>query len=237
MEPKDRSLSMICRPYQCLFVHVPKTAGQSIEQFFMDRLGLDWEVDREQVLLGDNEDPTRGTEKLAHLSATEYVECGFIEREAFDSLFKFSFVRNPFERIVSEYRYRNYFQHRSFSDFVLNKLPKPGWDDKYRHVMPQYDLLYDPDGQLLVDYVGRFESLQRDFDEVCRRIGIEDSRLPHRNPSNKKSRNVKRRVRNALFLNGENGKRHYTEFYDESTKDAVTRLYEKDIEAFGYAFG
>lgn len=228
---------MICRPYQCLFVHVPKTAGQSIEQFFMDRLGLDWESDREQVLLGDNQDRSRGTQKLAHLSASEYVECGFIERDEFDTMFKFSFVRNPFERIVSEYRYRNYFHHHSFSDFVLNKLPEPGWDDKYRHVMPQYELLHGANGRLLVDYVGRFESLQKDFDEVCRRIGLEDSRLPHRNPSNKKSRNLKRRVRNALFRNGENEKRHYTEFYDQRTKDAVTRLYERDIEAFEYTFG
>ena len=40
----------------------------------MDRLGLDWTIDRDAVLLGSNEDPTRGTEKLAHLSASEYVD-------------------------------------------------------------------------------------------------------------------------------------------------------------------
>ena len=95
---------MICRPFKCLFVHVPKTAGQSVEQFFMDRMGLDWDSDRAEVLLGDNPDTTRGTQKLAHLSAWEYVNDGFIERGEFDSLFRFSFVRNPFERIVSEYR-------------------------------------------------------------------------------------------------------------------------------------
>ncbi|MGD8346409.1 MAG: sulfotransferase family 2 domain-containing protein [Lysobacterales bacterium] len=228
---------MICRPCQCLFVHVPKTAGQSVEQFFMDRLGLDWESDRDQVLLGDNANPGCGTEKLAHLSASEYVDCGFLERDEFEQLFTFSFVRNPYERIVSEYRYRNYFHHRSFGDFVLNKLPPPGWDDKYRHVMPQYEMLHDSEGHLLVDFVGRFERLQEDFDEVCRRLGIEPSQLPHRNPSNKKSRNLKRLVRNTLFRNGENDKRHYTEFYDQRTRDAVTRLYEKDIEAFAYDFG
>ena len=228
---------MICRDYKCLFVHVPKTAGQSIEQFFMDRLGLDWDADRAEVLLGDNPDPSRGTEKLAHLSAHEYVSEGFISLEEFDSLFKFSFVRNPFERIVSEYRYRNYFHHRSFSDFVLHKLPEPGWDDKYRHVMPQYEMLYSPGGECLVDFVGRFENLQADFDEVCGRLGITDSELPHRNPSNKKSRNLKRRFRNRLFRNGENEKKNYTEFYDDRTLEAVTEYYRKDIEAFGYTFG
>jgi hypothetical protein len=227
---------MICRPFKCLFVHVPKTAGQSVEQFFMDRMGLDWDSDRAEVLLGDNPDTTRGTQKLAHLSAWEYVNDGFIERGEFDSLFRFSFVRNPFERIVSEYRYRNYFHHRSFRDFVLHKLPQPGWDDKYRHVMPQFDMLHDPEGRLMVDFVGRFETLQKDFDKVCHWLGLEDSKLPHRNPSNKKSRNLKRKVRNALFLNGEGRKKHWTEFYDQRTLDAVSRLYEKDIEAFGYRF-
>ena len=227
---------MICREYQCLFVHVPKTAGQSVEQFFMDRLGLDWDRDRAEVMLGDNPDRDRGTQKLAHLSAAEYVEDGFIGAEEFARLFKFSFVRNPYERIVSEYRYRNYFAHRSFRDFVLHKLPRPGWDDDYRHVMPQYDMLHDSGGRLLVDFVGRFEHLQRDFTEVCARLGIEDAELPHRNPSNKRSRTLKRRVRTFVFRNGEHGTRRYTDFYDDETREAVARLYRRDIEAFGYDF-
>lgn len=227
---------MICRDYKFLFVHVPKVAGQSIEQFFMDRLGLDWDADRADVLLGDNPERGCGTQKLAHLSACEYLECGHISREEFEALFRFSFVRNPFARIVSEYLYRNYFHHRSFRDFVLNKLPEPGWDDRYRHVMPQYDMLHDSGGRLMVDFVGRFENLQADFDEVCRRLGIEDSALPHRNPSNKRSRNVKRRVRNFIFRNGEDGKRRYTEFYDDETREAVARYYRRDLDAFEYDF-
>ena len=225
---------MICRKYQCLFVHIPKVAGQSVEQFFMNRLGLDWDADRDEVLLGDNEDRTRGTQKLAHLSASEYVDDGFISKDEYERLFKFSFVRDPFQRLVSEYRYRNYFHHRSFRDFVLNKLPQPGWDDKYRHVMPQYEMLHDKEGRLLVDFVGRFESLQNDFDKVCKELGIEDSALPHRNPSNKKSRNLKRRARNFLVRNGEGNKKSYREFYDEETLEAVSRYYRKDIETFGY---
>ena len=228
---------MICRPFQCLFVHVPKTAGQSVEQFFMDRLGLDWDRDRAEVMLGDNPDRSRGTQKLAHLSAAEYVEDGFVAAEEFARLFTFSFVRNPYERIVSEYLYRNYFAHRSFRDFVLHRLPGPGWDDDYRHVMPQYEMLHDAEGRLLVDFVGRFENLQRDFAEVCGRLGIENPELPHRNPSNKRSRNLKRRVRNFVFRNGEGGKRHYTEYYDDETRAAVAALYRKDLEAFDYGFG
>ena len=227
---------MICREFQCLFVHVPKTAGQSVEQFFMDRLGLDWDADRDKVLLGDNDDPTRGTEKLAHLSALEYLDCGFIERDEFERLFKFSFVRNPFERIVSEYRYRNYFQHRSFRDFVLNKLPEPGWDDKYRHVMPQSDLICSEDGRLLMDFVGKFENLQQDFNRVCEHFGFEDTALPHVNSSDKRSRELRRGIKNFLRRNDESGLRTYVEFYDDETRDYVAQLYRSDIEMFDYSF-
>jgi hypothetical protein len=227
---------MICREFNCLFVHIPKTAGQSIEQFFMNALGLDWERDRESLWLQANEDPRCGTEKLAHLSAAEYTGCGYVTPEEFSGFFKFSFVRNPWDRILSEYRYRNYFQHRSFRDFVLNKLPGPGWDDQYRHVMPQYDMLHDEQGNLLVDFVGRFESLQQDFDRICGVLGITMSTLPHRNPSDKKSRDLKRKLRNFLFRNGENGLRHASDFYDDETRDAVARYYRKDIETFGYEF-
>jgi len=225
---------MICQPLSCLYVHIPKTAGQSIEQFFMNKLGLSWDTDREQLLLGNNTDPSRGTEKLSHLSAAEYVQSGYLTQAEFDRLFKFSFVRNPWERIVSEYRYRNYFHHRSFRDFLKHRLPAPSWDDKYRHIMSQYDMLHDQQGKLLVDFVGRFESLQRDFTQVCSQLGIADSKLPHRNPSDKKSRNLKRKLRNWLYFNGENRKEHYLDFYDEETIDIVSRLYIKDIEAFGY---
>ncbi len=225
---------MICREFSCLFVHIPKAAGQSIEQFFMDRLGLSWETDRDQLLLGNNSDPQKGTEKLSHLSAKEYVRCGYVDATEFEQLFKFSFVRNPWERIVSEYRYRNYFHHRSFRDFLLHRLPPPGWDDKYRHIMPQYDMLHDEHGKLLVDFVGRFETLNADFSAVCQRLGLDDCQLPHRNPSDKKSRNLKRQLRNWLYFNGENSKEDYREFYDAETTNIVSKLYQKDIEAFGY---
>lgn len=227
---------MICRDYNCLFVHIPKTGGQSIEQFFMDLLHLDWDKDRTALYLQRNDDPARGTEKLAHLSAVEYVDCGYVSREEFSGFFKFSFVRNPWSRILSEYRYRNYFHHLSFRDFVLNKMPKPGWDDKYRHVMPQYDMLYDQQGNLLVDFVGRFETLQQDFDRVCEHLGITDSLLPHRNPSDKKSRDLKRKIRNYLYMNGENQRRGVAEFYDDETRAAVAEYYRRDIKTFGFEF-
>jgi hypothetical protein len=229
---------MICRPFNCIFVHIPKTAGRSVEMFFMNKLDLDRDndEDRAPLLINDNTDPAKGTEKLSHLSALEYVQCGHITRQEFSGFYKFSFVRNPWARLVSEYRYRNFLSHKSFKDFVMNKLPAPGRDDKYRHIMPQTDMLYDKAGNLLVDFVGRFEHLQQDFDQVSKHLGFENSDLPHVNSSDKKSRELRRKVRNFLRRNGEGGLRNYVDFYDDETHETVSKLYRTDIENFGYKF-
>jgi len=204
----------------------------------MHRLGMDREIDsdRQRLLITDNPDPQNGTEKLTHLSAAEYVQCGHLTREEFTSYFKFSFVRNPWARLVSEYRYRNYFNHRNFKDFVVNKLPPPGRDDKYRHIMPQTEMLYDNDDRLLVDFVGKFENLQTDFDAVCTHLGIESSTLPHVNSSDKSSRELKRKLRNFLYRNNENDLRRYTDFYDAETREFVAEMYRSDVENFSYSF-
>lgn len=229
---------MICRPFNCIFIHIPKTAGRSIEMFFLEKLGLDRDnvADREQLLIADNNDPAKGTEKLSHLSANEYVQCGHISQVEFSSFYKFSFVRNPWARLVSEYRYRNFLSHKSFKDFVMHKLPSPGRDDKYRHVMPQTEMLYDKEGSLLVDFVGKFEHLQQDFKQVCNHLGFEDSGLSHVNSSDKKSRELRRKVRNYLYFNGENNLRNYVDFYDEESREMVSEMYRSDIENFGYSF-
>ncbi|MCG8363032.1 MAG: sulfotransferase family protein [Pseudanabaenales cyanobacterium] len=73
------------------------------------------------------------------------------------------------------------------------------------------------DGVLVIDFVGRFENLQSDFDRVCDRMGIEQQPLPHKNVMNRKQ--------------------HYTEFYDDESQALVKALYHQDIEYFGYEFG
>src|SRR5437764_11835271 len=95
---------MISHKYRTIFVHIPKTGGQSVENVFLTLHGLTWET-REPLLLRPNSDRNLGPSQLAHLRAKEYVACGHIDQENFDSYFKFAFVRNPWERIVSGYHY------------------------------------------------------------------------------------------------------------------------------------
>ena len=79
----------------------------------------------------------------------------------------------------------------------------------------QLDWLIDPHGNVIVDFIGKFESLQEDWALVCKKVGI-GKPLPHekRNPRGK----------------------HYTEYYTSATKDIIADKFRVDIEYFGYEF-
>ncbi|MDK3073180.1 sulfotransferase family 2 domain-containing protein [Sedimentitalea sp. JM2-8] len=206
---------MISHSRETIFVHVPKTGGQSIEAVFLDDLGLGWN-DRAALLLRHNDDPARGPEKLAHLFAGEYVARGHIDRRAFDRYLKFAVVRHPFDRILSEYRYRAAAQARRGLTLELETFlarEEPGdYSDLARHRVPQFRFLTDRDGSCLVDHVLRFETLAEDIAPIFERIFGERRSLPHRNRS------------------GGNRKIALT----ASQKDRLAERYRGDFEAFGY---
>ena len=226
---------MYCQEYNCLFVHIPKTAGKSIESYFLGLLGLRWE-DRAGLLLRANDDPARGPERLAHMTAREYVEFGYLTQSQFDSAFRFAFVRNPWARLVSEYRYRKHYLRFSFRDFVLHHLPPQSMRDTYRHILPQSDFLLNAGGELSVDYVGRFENLQSDFDAVSKLLQLEPAKLPYVDGASGAALTPLERVRELLGMNREATHPHYSGYYDTETRSRVAELYARDIELFEYTF-
>lgn len=216
---------MISHHDQCVFVHVPKCAGQSIENFFLKRVGLSWEQ-RAPLLLRLNDNPDLGPPRLAHLQAREYVEKKWLTPQQFDAYYRFAFVRNPWDRTASFYR-TGYDRVCSFSRFVRSHLPRL-LERKPWFFGPQVDYLYDGDGRLLVDFVGRYEHLAADFRKVCEQLDIADATLPHANNSNHGIRGLSRWLRRRP--------RPYTEMYDARSKTAIARLYGDDIDAFKYRF-
>lgn len=218
---------MISHRFRCVFVHVPKTAGQSVEQTFITAEGRRI-ARRRALLLRQNRRPRLGPPRLGHLTAEEYVTNGFLSRDRFRDYFVFGFVRNPWDRLVSEYRYRGY--PYPFRDFVLAKFPGPADDNYrtgvggYRHVLPQSDFLFDAAGNQLVDFIGRFENLAGDFAVVRERVGLPPGELPHVNRSNAPAP-AQPRCGPA-----------YRDYYDAETRGFVETFYANDIDRFGYAF-
>jgi len=200
---------MISHAKKFIFVHIGKNGGRSIDSVLR-----------------------RYAEKfITHQHILDIIKDGSI-----DDYFKFAFVRNPWDRCVSRYHYvknksvrGKAYHNTTFRDFVFNKNDRfklsagfirhsPRLVKVYEEKSPfeqQLDWISDENGKILADFIGRFENIQEDFDIVCDKIGIPREKLPHKNKSKHK---------------------HYTEYYDEETKEVVARRYVKDIEFFKYKF-
>lgn len=178
---------MICHTYKCIFIHQRKCAGTSIiHAFGLDPDNPDWHFMNDGVL------------------SAEYAS-------APAGYFRFSVVRNPWDRFISGWKYCATTRHKSLRD-ALTSLPREGHD--YRHLTrPQHTILFDENGCLIVDYLIRFESLQQDFDQVCDIIGKPRRTLPHYNQGNRT---------------------HYFDYFDEDSRRLFQRFFGRDIELFGY---
>ena len=225
---------MISKAHNCIFVHIPKNAGQSIEHVFLGLNNLTWKT-RAPLLLRPNSDPAAGPPRLAHLRARDYVRCGHVSQADYDRFFKFGIVRNPWERMVSFYKYMGEPKTESFNEFVLNSFPR-FWKDKYWFVCPQTDYVYDEQSKLLVDFVGRFEQLQPDFGIVCQKLGLPPIQVPFVNKS--KERGLLGKLRRMFGAVGAatEPKRKYQDYYNEETQNFVAEKYAPDIANFGYKF-
>lgn len=207
---------MISAAHKTIFVHIPKTAGQSIERLFLDDLGLSWDA-RSALLLRPNPDPACGPERLAHLYAEEYVSLGYVSPEDYAASYKFAIVRDPFARCVSEYNYRYLKKRVSFDDF-LNKSFKSSHSDAARHMDLQATYVLDKAGRLLVDDVFHFEALDTAVATLTRRVFGAPRVLPRQN------------------ITGAAGGMKVADLRPDQ-KEAIYRRYRPDFERFGYAYG
>jgi hypothetical protein len=200
---------MISFQKRFLFVHIPKTAGNSIQSVLRDY------SEDELVALRSEQD---GVERFGlrnpkykikkHSTLAEYREA--LGNEQFRSFHKFTCVRNPWDRMVSYY-------------FTPTQKTE-AWDrKKFREVIsrtlsvPDYLRLdngkEDPFGN--VDYIMRFENLADDFRTVCAALDISPTVLPQYNRSNRE---------------------HYSRYYDDALREFVRTRFAVEIERFGYTF-
>ena len=172
--------------------------------------------------------------RLAHLKSRAHLERDYhkyvfrahddiraaqkrMPADRFDRYFKFAFVRNPWHRLVSEYEFLlkkpSHGRHSrvkklgGFKQFIQMQIPR---NDAY-----QVNMLCNREGVLLMDFVGKIENLDKNWQTVCDRIGIPHQALP--------SKNVTQH-------------RHYQEYYDDECRQLVARHWTRDIELFEYTF-
>jgi len=187
--------------HRCIFVHITKTAGTSVAKSPFGYLPY-------------------------HYTAIEYrVIYG---RKTFSEYFKFAFVRNPWDRLHSAFRYlksggwndddkawaaANLGEFDDFGSFVRQWVT-PGNIGSHLHFLPQCHFICDSKGRLLVDRVAYFETINEDFAKIASKLNI-DAEIGKHNTNPGIS------YRNA---------------YDDETRKIVADVYAQDIRQFGYDF-
>jgi len=238
---------MISHHHKYIFVHIPKTGGTSIERTLQRNEPESKNSD--QLLLGKNDDPASGPPELMHLKAQQYFKLNHLDENIYDDYFKFAIVRNPWDRVASFYKYFNYCRRFNFKTYVMKYLKKDienrGWlfDSQHR-------FLTDRNGELIVDYIGRFESLQDHFNSICDKLDLKHNSLTHFNKSNPSQyiklnfstpavyKNMLRNVARYLYKDKikRNLRKNYRDYYDQETIEYVNELYRIDVNYFNYHF-
>jgi len=140
-----------------------------------------------------------------------------------DSYFKFCFVRNPYDKVVSDYRWRcrtKKISNVSFLEF-LKRLADPSRPDPEKIVpKPKRNWpIYTINDAPIADFIGRFEDLVKDFAHICKTIGIpfDAERMP-RAKASKKGKNFS-----------------YKDWYGEREVELVEKIFQKEIDYFSYS--
>ena len=182
---------MISHEHKCIFIHIPRTGGTSIERSFnWDKEGKKhWNLSRWRSGLDIN---------------------------LFNNYFKFSFVRNPWDFIISKYK-AGWFgaigekTGKSLKFFLEHyKTPKHECGETFHE--------YFSPNQM--DFIGRFENRTEDISFISKKIG----------------KHIDSKIHVRKIQQIDKNKKHYTEYYDNETREIVATRYSKDIEYFGYNF-
>ena len=163
------------------------------------------------------------------------------------NLFIFSFVRNPWSRVVSTWknkvansnegasrviidRFEELYHNMPFEEFVSFVCNSESGNDLLgdRHWTSQNLFLKDTDGNLVPDFIGRLENLEEDFSHVLTRIGIDDISLPWLNTRRGWKSDSKTMKKDSQY--------YYREFYSPDLESMVSERYKDDISYFNYEF-
>ena len=234
---------LISSDYNFLFIHIPKVAGSSIENSLRRSIlspwnKTNWQIDialrklnhRAKFYSGLNfnlnnplyNDPWQTIyDELGVRHALAKRIRTVLGQERYEAFFKFAFVRNPWARLVSQYEYILQTNHHGKRNHVkkLGSFESFIEDQATQRNINQAKWLVDDKNNLIVDYVGKLESIEKDYDFICEKLGINiPVKLSHSNRSQKRKGNS------------------YRNYYSEYTKNLVYKSTQQDIELFGYTF-
>lgn len=210
-----------CKENNILFIHIPKTAGTSIE--------LQLNIHHEKNIRSKY--AFQYIHQRQHSTIGHLLHFDLLSQEEINSFFKFSITRNPWDKLVSEYEghCKTDFGELTFSEFLqrFQDMNRQFFETKEKcydyektryagHYSPQYRYIYDKNDNPVLDFLGRFENIDEDWKTICKLANIEYLPLQKFNTSK--------------------NRKPYQEYYNESDKKLVQEMFQRDIELFKYTF-
>ncbi|MFL0810116.1 MAG: sulfotransferase family protein [Agarilytica sp.] len=215
---------LLSNKYNFLFVHIAKTGGTSVRSALNTLRWKDplyylmWPAHKISGLSGHK----LGLKFPRHAHAIAAQE--MLPDEYYQQLFKFAFVRNPWDLQVSSFHHIKRERPEvmngidDFNTFMRWKFD-PKREFQYHidtSLSLQTDYIVDLHGNKIVDFTGRYENLEDDFKQVCNKIGVSIT-LPHKRKASDRSKD-------------------YRSYYEDDTAEAVKQHFKRDIEMLGYTF-
>ena len=215
---------IISHKHKFIFFKTRKTAGSSVQVALAEHCGENDIITGQYRKGVDDNSHSAGLNMNNFYTNHPHPEIiptkDFIEKnmgtEVWDSYFKFAFVRNPYDIAISRYHWnrkkRNRANEISVDDFRNwideENLTDEDWLHKYIAI----------DGDVKLDFVGRYDNLDGDLDYICNKIGIPNLNLGFLK-SGFRNKDVK-----------------FNDWYDDKSKSQVQSFFNKDINLFNYEF-
>ncbi len=211
--------------YNFLYVHIAKTGGTSVRAALKSMQWRDpyyfaqWICSRLSGMTGHR--------IAAKLPRHSKIICAqeMLPKEFFDGLYKFAFVRNPWDLQVSSYHHLKRERphllegHESFEAFTRWKLnPERPYQYHLDTAMtPLTDYLSDMRGNLLTNFIGRYERLHEDWHHICTHLNMPTPELPHKRQATDRGKD-------------------YRSYYTDDLAEAIGQYFQRDVELLGYRF-
>jgi hypothetical protein len=214
---------MISHKHKCIFIHISKCAGTSVEKAFGLDISKHQHSNRDTLFGWDNEVKL----DLQHATPQQLFDHNLVSREEWDTYYKFIIYRNTWSKLLSDYFWtkKSYGLEELFQNYLnrsgcFNEFLNDPGNDLYcgDHLKHQKDYFFLNKKRITYDRVLSFDKLNQGFKEVINDLGLSNSFFD-------KKENV-----------GKDQKKHYSFYYNKKNKKLAEILYKDDIDFFGFKY-
>ena len=205
-----------------IFVWIPKSAGTSVFAA-MEKHGAQKLLSTQAIAAYFRQ---KGVVTFGHIYVPALIQSGLVTHNFFQSSYKFTIVRNPFDRLVSLYEYlkrMNFLPKTTTFDIFCEYVRARAWEDiglinhdGLNQLHPQTTWILDAMGKVFIDDIYRFEDLSNQWSEIWTRVG-----MPGKPP--------------PLDILNRSERKPVSEYFCDRQIEIIQEVYRNDFAQFGYS--